>query len=209
MSKIRLTVNGITDVDLLAMGRKHQGAMKDNSNFPEPVPDEAAFDAATETWHSQIQGVQLALAAYKQALAAKAAGRMVYENVLRQRANHVEAVSAGNRAKMVSAGFDLRRDGERLGTLPEPRSFTATMSEFRGQIRLRWKRVRGAVAYQAEYQRREDELKGGAWIALTPCTAAKTVVDGLESGVEYVFRVAAIGTAGPSPWSDPAFMMAP
>lgn len=208
MSKVKLPLNGTPDIELLAMGRKHLNAMENNPHFPDPVPDAAAFAAATEKWESQIQDVRSALTAYKAALAAKNAGRAAYMAVLRQRASHVEAVSGGKEVQIVSAGFGLRKEGSRVGTLPAPEEFLATMGDRHGRIRLRWKRVRGARAYQAEYQRR-DESQTGNWKPITPSTAAKLIVDDLESGVEYVFRVAAIGTAGPSPWSDLSFMMAP
>jgi hypothetical protein len=210
MAKVRLTVNGVTDLDLLSIGRKHQRSMEGNPNFPGPVPDEATFAAATDTWEGQIRAVLDARTAYRAAISAKAAGRKAYEALLRQRSNHVAAASGGQPGKILSAGLDLRRDAGPIGRLPAPESFTAKPTDYRGRIRLRWKRVPGAVAYQAEYQRRDDEVKGGdQWQSLAPSTAAKTVADGLESGVEYVFRVAAIGSAGPSPWSDLAFMRAP
>lgn len=207
MAKVRLTLNGLPDLELLAIGRKHERAMDDNPNFPDPVPDEAAFIAATDTWEGQIMAVQHALTAYREAIAAKAAGRTTYEGILRQRASHIDAASGGDAGKILSAGFDLRRDGQPVGTLPAPARLTAVMGDRPGQIRLRWKRVRGAAIYQAEFRRRDEP--DDAWQPLGSPTAAKIWTVDLESGVEYAFRVAAIGTAGPSPWAGPLFRMAP
>ena len=207
MAKVKLTLNGRTDLEVLETGQRHQMAMEGNAHFPDPLPDEAAFAAATEHWHTLIQNADLALTAYRQAIAAKAAGRKAYEGLLRTRASYVQSKSGGDPVQIVSSGFDLRQEGGRIGTLPAPRSFLATMGVNRGEMRLNWKRVRGAQVYQAEIRRR-DEGDGG-WRPLTPCTASKMTVEGLESGVEYAFRVAALGAAGLGPWSDPSFMMAP
>ena len=42
-----------------------------------------------------------------------------------------------------------------------------------------------------------------------PSTASKTTISGLESGVEYAFRVAAVGAAGQGPWSDESVKRVP
>ncbi len=46
--------------------------------------------------------------------------------------------------------------------------------------------------------------RGSAWQSVQSTTGRKTSVTGLTPGAQYAFRVRALGSAGPSPWSDEA-----
>ena len=53
-----------------------------------------------------------------------------------------------------------------------------------------------------------DPATASSWQQVGFSTKSKFTVPGLTSGTKYWFRVAAIGTAGQAPWSDPATAMA-
>jgi hypothetical protein len=68
--------------------------------------------------------------------------------------------------------------------------------------------VWGAKLFVAQFKPFEGGAGEGGWTEAAMPSACKAVARGLESGKKYWFRVAAIGTAGQSPWSDPALCMA-
>ena len=58
-------------------------------------------------------------------------------------------------------------------------------------------------------QKSPDPISPTSWQQASVVTKSKTTVSGLTSGTKYWFRVAAVGTAGQGPWSDPATKLAP
>lgn len=109
-------------------------------------------------------------------------------------------------ADVQAAGFNLRAANSPIGQLAAPIDFLATMGDDTGEMDLTWSAVKGRRFYDVEYRLATD----AAWTRVDPSpTKSKVTVHGLQSGKLYVFRVRAVGTAGPSPWSDVSEKMAP
>ena len=72
---------------------------------------------------------------------------------------------------------------------------------------LKWKAVKGAKSY--EVQTSPDPFTSQSWHSAAVVTKATHTLTGLPSGGRCWFRVRAIGTAGPGPWSDPAIKTVP
>ena len=69
-----------------------------------------------------------------------------------------------------------------------------------GTCLLRWPRgSRGSKTFKAQCATSVD----GPWTTIYEGTRARCTATGLVSGQLYWFRVAALGTAGQSDWSDP------
>ncbi|MEA3189072.1 MAG: hypothetical protein QOD99_2902 [Chthoniobacter sp.] len=66
---------------------------------------------------------------------------------------------------------------------------------------------RGAKSYVVE--RTADAAGQTGWGNTQIATKSRAEVNGLQSGSRHWFRVAAIGSAGQGPWSDPATKVAP
>ena len=71
-----------------------------------------------------------------------------------------------------------------------------------GEIELNWDKVKGTKSYIM--QKQLDPHDDTMWEYAGVSTKSKDILDNLERGKQYWFRVAAIGAAGQSPWSDPA-----
>lgn len=110
-------------------------------------------------------------------------------------------------ADLLEAKLTLRAAASAVGPLSAPIDFLATIGDDPGEMDLTWSAVKGRRYYDVEYRLNVD---GSAWKRLDPSpTKSKATVSGLESGKEYIFRVRAVGTAGPSPWSDVSIGRAP
>jgi hypothetical protein len=77
-----------------------------------------------------------------------------------------------------------------------------------GEVDLQWNPIRrGLKSYIIE--KTTDAGAATGWTHAGISTKSKTSISGLTSGTRYWFRVAAVGTAGQGPWSDPATKTAP
>jgi len=125
----------------------------------------------------------------------------VLDLLLMQEASYVQNSSGGDKAKIESAGFDVRDTPTPIGQLPPPAEPKAVPSQHPGTINLSWKKVRGAKSYLIE--RALDSNQPLEWAVATMSTKSKAVVNTMTSGLRYWFRVAAVGSAGPGAWSEP------
>ena len=150
---------------------------------------ETAITEAVGNDHAKVVAKQVAEAALDNALIAESL--------------YVSNTCAGDEIKILSSGFEARKGPAPIGPLQAPAKLEARMSEFSGHINLRWKPEDGASYYQVAMNDTDpnDESK---WVLTAFSSAAHYTVTGLVSGKFYWFRVVALGTAGPSPASDPA-----
>ena len=93
-----------------------------------------------------------------------------------------------------------------IGALEPPTALRATPGTDPGTVQLAWSVVRGARSYALE--RSADPPSDGSWTALPGRTGVRRAVDGLAPGARYWFRVASIGAAGQSRFSDPVIATA-
>jgi hypothetical protein len=82
----------------------------------------------------------------------------------------------------------------------------AFASDHPGHVDLRWRTIYGAKAYNIERAEDGPEL---IWKFMTTTTKREASVNTMVSGKKYWHRIAAIGAAGQSPWSDPVPLIAP
>ena len=150
---------------------------------------ETAITEAAGNDHAKVVAKQVAEAALDNALIAES----LYES----------NTCMGDEIKILSNGFEVRKDPAPIGPLQAPAKLEARMSEFSGHIDLRWKPMDGASYYQVAMNDTDpnDESK---WVLTAFSSAAHYTVTGPVSGKFYWFRVVALGAAGPSPASDPA-----
>ena len=192
--------------DKIQFGRQIVLAMTGNPNFPTPSPTLAAL----------LDGSERLEDAYNEALAARQAAKAKtsvqddevagFDLVLMQLANYVENASDGDKAKIESAGFSVRNPPAPIGTLPAPVDLQVAPSEHAGTADVSWKQVRGARAYTIE---RAADAPALDWGMIGTSTKKEASLNSMQSGQKYWFRVAAIGAAGQSAYSDPVPLFAP
>ena len=97
--------------------------------------------------------------------------------------------------------WDLHADRPSVGQLPQPANLVATGGDLEGTLDLSWDVLRRGVQ---TYIAQQALSPSGPWTQCYVGKASSCTVTGLTSGTQYWFQVCAIGTAGPSAWSDPA-----
>ena len=118
---------------------------------------------------------------------------------LTQLANYVQNASGGDPAKIQSAGFPVRDTPSPIGPLPAPSELEAQPSQSEGHVNLWWRGVRGASSYVVERAQDGPLLN---WVQALTTTKSRALVNSMASGARYWFRVAAVGAAGQSAWTD-------
>lgn len=155
-----------------------------------------------------LEGANNSYLAVQQTVEQKAAeladARVTVEAILSVLGAGVETVSEGETTIVLRSGFDVQAERTPVGPLPAPQNVVARMSEHAGEVKLRWRTVRGARTYVIEC------LQEGTtnWIQAGITTRVNFTLTGLDSGKKYRTRVRAVGASGLSPWSDETVKMA-
>jgi hypothetical protein len=180
--------------------------MTNNPNFAAPSPDLDSLSDAATALESAYNAALQARANAKMQTSVMGQKSAVLDLLLMQEASYVQSTSGGDKAKIESAGFDVRDTPTPIGQLPAPAEPKAVPSQNPGMIQLSWKKVRGAKSYLIERALDNQRLE---WAAASTSTKTKAMVNTMTSGLRYWFRVAAIGSAGQGTWSEPISKIAP
>ena len=144
----------------------------------------------------------------KRRTAAQGASENALHQLVTQLVAHVESVAGGDEAKITSAGLDMRSAATTDSTAPAaPETLTATTGNQEGEVELSWDAVRGARSYVVE--RTTNPQEASSWTQAGVSPRSSLIVEGLDSGTRYYFRVASITLNGQSPWSNQAVKVAP
>jgi hypothetical protein len=128
------------------------------------------------------------------------------EALVAQLTSYVDGASGGDATIIESAGFSTRANPTPVGEIPAPTDLQVTPSEFAGSADVKWKSKRGAVSFTVE---RAEDAPTLVYGVIGNCTQKQTSLNSMVSGKKYWFRMAAIGAAGQSAWSDPVPLFAP
>lgn len=207
MAKVKLALRDLTIPEKVQLDRQIVTAMTGNANFATPAPTLASITTAVDALEAAFNVAQAARLEAKQKTELQTTAEQQADALVTQLATYVEGTSAGDAAKIQSAGMDVRADGAPIGDLPAPAGLASTAGDNDGEVDLDWDSVRGAKSYVME--KSPDPITATSWQQASLVTKSKGTVSGLTSGTKYWFRVAAIGTSGQSPWSGPATKIAP
>lgn len=203
MKRVKLNLQSMTVPTKIGKGHLIIAQMTGNAAFPAPTPTLAVFSVAVDeletAWGEAQDGAHSKIVAMNQR-------EVEFDNLIRQLADYVQSASGGNEEKILSAGFEVRREPSPIGIPEAPQFRFARIGKHEGEIDLRWHRSNGARTYNV--QRSTVPNNAESWTTIALITKSTYTDTGLNSGSKYWYRVAAIGAAGQSSWSDPATQMA-
>ena len=206
MPKVKLNFRGLSIRAKITKARQVVDALTGNPNFPNPHPplaDVTAIITATESKAAQVDATTQLRKTQTSELGAL---EDQLDAVMMQVASHVDSISAGDEAKIQSAGLDTRAAASATTEPPStPSALDVTVGDRDGELDASWDTVAGAKSYVIEL----SEDQPNAWKYSGVSTKSKYTLSGLESGKRYWTRVAAINSVGQSGWSDPATKIAP
>lgn len=208
MPKIKLNFRTLSIPEKVARAQQVVAALTNNSDFPAPHPTLAEVTAAADALEAAANDAYAARLEAKRRTAAQGEKEDALTQLMTQLAAHVESVAGDDEARIRSAGLETRAAGAPDGSAPAaPEALTATTGNEEGEVELSWDAVRGARSYVVE--RTKDPQAASAWTQAGVSPRSSLVLEGLDSGTRYYFRVAAVTLNGQSPWSNQAVKVAP
>ena len=186
--------------------RRLAAGVTGNPNFTAPTPNATAILAkadAIDTSYNEAMAARLISKSKTSAMDLQCAEA---EAMVAQLASYVDGASNGDATIIESAGFSTRATPSPIGELRAPTDLQVLPSEHSGSADVSWQSVRGAKAYSIE---RAEEAANLDYKVIGNSTKKQASLNSMVSGKKYWFRVAAIGSAGQSAWSDPVPLFAP
>ena len=186
--KITNGFDQMTDAYLLVRANFIYTSIGASGNFPNPSP---SLNDLHATILSFTGAVQKAEGGNKQDIAEKNAIRQTLIDQLHLLGNYVLYIASGDELIATSSGFNISKLPQPLPALTVPQAVELQNGVNKGELQLKFKRVRGAKAYMYEITP-SPVTADSNWESSTN-TVSKKTFGGLESGKEYNCRVAAIG----------------
>ncbi len=206
MSYAKVGLDGLAVPAKIQYLRRLATALNGNPNFPTPNPSEAAVTAAADALETAYNEAQAARLVSKSKTSVQDEQNVAADLLVAQLASYVDNVSNGDATIIESAGFAVRSTSTPVGELTAPTDVQVLPSEHAGTADVSWKAQRGAKAFVVQ---RAVESPNLDWKILGGCTKKSASFNTMVSGEKYWFRIAAIGAAGQSAWSDPVPLFAP
>lgn len=207
MPKVKLNFRSLTIPEKIARAQQIVAALTGNLNFPTPHPTLAEVTAAAAALGAASAAAQAARLEARRRTAAQANREADLDQLITQLGGYVESVAGGDETLILSAGLETRSAAAPDSNAPTaPETLTATTGNHEGEIELSWDSVRGARSYVVE---RSADPQAGPWTQAGVAPRSSLIVEGLDSGTRYYFRVAAVTLNGQSPWSNHAVKVAP
>ncbi|MCG3164369.1 MAG: hypothetical protein POELPBGB_00123 [Bacteroidia bacterium] len=218
MATVKVGNSGLNPVQLVAKATLIHGKMTGNANFLTPIPDLATFLAAITALSSAISA---ASGFDRNLIIAKNLRDKELRLLIKQLAAYVQSASNGDADKIISSGFELRKQRGPKVQMTQVQNLVAESTLTEGEIDLSWDPVTAAKAFELEYKDLGFTGDGGSasippgmpgtptpgagngeWKHLESVTASRYLATGLISGHIYQFRVRALGATGHGAMSD-------
>jgi hypothetical protein len=174
--------------------------MTGNAAYPAPLPTLAELTAARNAFSAAVDAARDS----RLQIVVRNRQRVAFVALLRTLALYVQATSGGDLATLLSSGFTAQRRKQPVGPLPAPANLRLVRGRNSGQIIARCNTMRQAGAYGWRYA---SAATPATWVGVASTYAASTIIEGLIPGTQYTVQAQALGTAGPSDWSDAAALM--
>lgn len=202
MSKIKLSLQNLSITEKIEFARQTITAMTGNANFPTPNPALAGITTAINAFETAYNDAENTRNIAKSKTAIQHQKEKDLDNLLTQLANYVENTTNGDEAKIKSAGMQPKSKPSAIGSLTKVMSLHASAGDFETEVDLSWDAIKGAKSYSIELCK--DPIEDAKWTHCLIATSSKATIENLEPKLRYWFRVAAVGSAGQGPFSDPA-----
>ena len=133
-------------------------------------------------------------------IAEKNKARTALELKLQELGAYVTLAAKGDRAILVSSGFDLQKEPEAKPPVSAPTGFDVTGGNNPGEVKVKLTGAKNVQHYRHEYTT-APLTEGSAWTVFTDSRRTH-LFEGLKKGTEYVFRSAASGKRGALVYSN-------
>jgi hypothetical protein len=186
-----------SDEALITKAQVIHDSINENAYYPSPEPALADLQTATNDLQAAIVKAKNGS---KEDTAEKNAKRQALVDLLHRLSYYVQVTSKGDEATILSSGFDVNKQSGTVGVLPKPENFKVSTGGNKGTIELSCDAVDHANFYEYMYTK-APVTATSVWTTRT-ATKRKLLIEGLTSGQQYIFKMAAGGSDPNRTWSD-------
>jgi predicted DNA-binding protein (UPF0251 family) len=197
MRIIKAGLTGLKAPNLVAKSAHVEEAMTDNVHFATPTPAIADLTAARIALTEAIIEAQRRASA---AIATKNEAAKTMARLITALSRYVNSATS-DVAIAVTSGFGLAKQPDPVDHLEAPTNYVGSRGTIAGEVKLRWKGVRGARMYQT-YICEGDPYTDGVWKPVGMSSKATITIPGLITDKLYSFKTAALGVVGEGPLSE-------
>jgi hypothetical protein len=195
-------LNNDSDVVLVVVGNHVLASMAGNTSYPTPIPALATIATAQQAFASAVQSLDRG----KASTLLRNKTRAALVQLLRALALYVQQNCQGDPVVLASSGFPAQKGrGKPVGLLHAPNSVRLRPGRVSGQMRALCNPQVAANSYQWQYATAQAPT---AWTQSGVLSKTSYTLTALTPGTQYIAQARAIGSAGPSNWSDSATLMA-
>ncbi len=190
---LKLGLTALTSKALVEKGRNSVDMLTGNAAFTLPAGFLASITTACDTLEQANE--EVLFFGGKVNHQAKRVAEAALKDLIRELAGYVQAQSGGEEGKILSAGFDVRSKGQPVDKLAPLENLRPLLTNFAGDVPLRWNVVVDAISYQVFVNLYGPEQED-KWELVTFTSKTTYTVQNLASGKFCWFRVQAIGRKG-------------
>ena len=188
------------DAALVVDSGRILAGMTGNAHYPAPLPVLADVTSARNAFLAAVNAGKNGPAG----VIARKQLRAQLVAQLRALALYVQQACNGDPVVLLSSGYPAHKAHQPSGLLPAPANLRLARGKVSGQLKVRSNVVARAGSYQWRYA---TAAAPTAWTLVDPTLAASITLDGLVPGTQYVVQARAVGSNGPSDWSNAASLM--
>jgi hypothetical protein len=187
-NRVAFNIKKLSDEALIVKVQSIVVAMTNNVNFPAPLPELDALKTAAAAYEDALVAQQPGA---KEDTVRKNEARAALEHAFRMLGTWVEVKSNNDLVTLLSSGFEVRKTPTPYGRLEKPGSLQIQLTSKPGSVKVTTAPVAGARIYFFQYALVpvSDESQ---WRTVGS-TARTKIIDNLEVGKQYIFRVCGVG----------------
>lgn len=198
MAQFALKLDSLKLNEKIVLCQEVETKLTGNANVPTPNPAIAALTAKRTATIAKRDALVAARATVTQLEGELATLEGELGDLLTTEAATCYSACNGNKDKMLTTGIPIKGAGSPIGPMGQPQNLAARGGDMEGSVDLNWEPEKGASTYTGQ----KSTSPTGPWESCYVGTKSGCSVDGLTSGTLYYFRVNAVGSKGPGPWSD-------
>ena len=200
---VKLPVSNASPAEITAFTQRAMLGL--TGNVYDDLPDILASLTASYNGQSSLAlQIQAAREELKTLLAAQVNETNLGREILKSASRACESADSSDEA-LVSAGWEVRKSRTPSTILPAPLGVVVKTTSFPGIMTAKWRRVDLFRIYEYQCAVPEDTTLNPDWdtVPATTSTSSSTTLPAATIGKLLHFRVRAVGTKGPGPWSAP------
>jgi hypothetical protein len=194
---VKLGFSNLTPLQKVKLTRHIIEKMTGNANFTTPTPTLASVGLAADA----VEDAENALDGTKAKTSVRNTAVRALNAKMRLLQGYVESASNNDPDIILTSGMAVRHARTKVGILPAPVGITAKSTEVEGQVKLKCQAVPKKAIYRVEAA---PDFGGPlVWQVVAESTKATILINNLNPGQRYYFRIYAVNAAGASGSSEP------